>query len=153
MGSPLSPALCLMVVALSEEVWFRTFESQLSSMDLTSRCLRYVDNRLCLPDSSWLTEPAFELFLHSDFYGKPIILETEPDQEFLGFILEFDPFTLRYSPPHEPSDGPVFSISFERSALRIRFSPVLGGKMCRPIIRTVSRFCRIASSVQACWFS
>ena len=27
MGSPLSPALCLMVVALSEEVWFRTFES------------------------------------------------------------------------------------------------------------------------------
>ena len=101
MGSPLSPALCLMVVALSEEVWFRTYESQLSNMDLTSRCLRYVDNRLCLPDSSWATEPAFELFLHPDFYGKPIVLETEPDQEFLGFILEFDPFTLRYSPPHD----------------------------------------------------
>ena len=101
MGSPLSPALCLMVVALSEEVWFRTYESQLSNMDLASRCLRYVDNRLCLPDSSWATEPAFELFLHPDFYGKPIVLETEPDQEFLGFILEFDPFTLRYSPPHD----------------------------------------------------
>ena len=101
MGSPLSPALCLMVVALSEEVWFRTFESQLSTMDLTSRCLRYVDNRMCLPDSSWLTESAFETFLHPDFYGKPIVLETEPDQEFLGFILEFDPFTLRYSPPHD----------------------------------------------------
>ena len=27
MGSPLSPALCLMVVALSEEIWFRTYES------------------------------------------------------------------------------------------------------------------------------
>ena len=26
-------------------------------------------------------------------------METEPDQEFIGFILEFDPFTLRYSPP------------------------------------------------------
>ena len=38
-----------------------------------------------------MTEPAFELFLHPDFYGKPIVLETEPDQEFLGFILEFDP--------------------------------------------------------------
>ena len=101
MGSPLSPALCLMVVALSEEVWYRTYESQLSTMDLTSRCLRYVDNHLCLPDSSWVTEPAFELFLHPDFYGKPIVLETEPDQEFLGFILEFDPFTLRYSPPHD----------------------------------------------------
>ena len=27
MGSPLTPALCLMVVALSEEVWFRTYQS------------------------------------------------------------------------------------------------------------------------------
>ena len=94
MGSPLSPALCLMVVALSEEVWFRTYESQLTNMDLTSRLLRYVDNRLCLPDPSWIDDPAFKLFLHPDFYGNPIILETEPDQEFLGFILEFDPFTL-----------------------------------------------------------
>ena len=101
MGSPLSPALCLMVVALSEEVWFRTYEAQLTNMDLASRCLRYVDNRLCLPDSSWTTDPAFELFLHPDFYGTPIVLETEPDQEFIGFILEFDPFTLRYSPPRD----------------------------------------------------
>jgi hypothetical protein len=50
MGSPLSPPLCLMVVALSEEIWFRTFASTLMSMDLTSRLLRYVDNRLCLID-------------------------------------------------------------------------------------------------------
>ena len=51
MCSPLSPALCLMVVALSEEVWHRTFESTLTTMNLTSRLLRYVDNRLCLVDS------------------------------------------------------------------------------------------------------
>ena len=101
MGSPLSPALCLMVVALSEEVWFRTYESQLANMDLASRLLRYVDNRLCLPDPNWIDDPAFKLFLHPDFYGNPIILETEPDQEFLGFILEFDPFTMRYSPPRD----------------------------------------------------
>ena len=43
MCSPLSPALCLMVVALSEEVWHRTFESTLTTMNLTSRLLRYVD--------------------------------------------------------------------------------------------------------------
>ena len=90
-----------MVVALSEEVWFRTYESTLSSMDLTSRFLRYVDNRLCLVDPSWMFEPAFGNFLHPDFYGSPIILETEPDQEFLGFVLEFDPFALRYSPPRD----------------------------------------------------
>ena len=35
MGSPLSPALCLMVVALLEEVWHRTFQSTLSTMNLT----------------------------------------------------------------------------------------------------------------------
>ena len=99
MGSPLSPALCLMVVALSEEVWFRTFSSTLNSMDLTSRFLRYVDNRLCLVNPHWLDEPALSNFLHPDFYGKPIILETEPDQELLGFCIKFEPFTLRYSPP------------------------------------------------------
>ena len=53
MGSPLSPALCLMVVALSEEIWYRTFYDTLASMDLTSRLLLYVDNRLCLVDPSW----------------------------------------------------------------------------------------------------
>ena len=29
--------------------------------------------------------------LRPDFYGKPFILETEPDQEFLGSLLEFEP--------------------------------------------------------------
>lgn len=43
----------------------------------------------------------FTNFLDSEFYGKPIILETEPDQEFLGFCLEFEPFALRYSPPRD----------------------------------------------------
>ena len=70
-------------------------------MDLTSKCLRYVDNRLCLLDPSRLSDPAFGNFLHPDFYGSPIILETEPDQEFRGFILEFDPLTLPYSPPRD----------------------------------------------------
>ena len=50
---PLSPALCLTVVALSEEVWFRTYATFLTYMDLSSRFPRYVDNRLCLVDPSW----------------------------------------------------------------------------------------------------
>ena len=99
MGSPLSPALCLMVVALSEEVWYRTFSSTLSTLDLSSRFLRYVDNRLCLVNPHWLDEPAFSTFLHPDFYGHPIVPEDEPDQEFLGFTIENEPFALRYSPP------------------------------------------------------
>ena len=101
MGSPLSPALCMMVVALSEEIWYRTYRTTLSNMDLTARLLRYVDNRLCLSDPSWDYEICFANFLHPEFYGHPIILETEPDQEFLGFCIEFEPFALRYSPPRD----------------------------------------------------
>ena len=33
------------------------------------------------------------------FYGKPIVLETEPDQEFLGFMLETNPLELIYVDP------------------------------------------------------
>ena len=101
MGSPLSPALCMMVVALSEEIWYRTYRTTLTTMDLSARLLRYVDNRLCLADPSWDYEVCFANFLHPEFYGHPIILETEPDQEFLGFCIEFEPFALRYSPPRD----------------------------------------------------
>jgi hypothetical protein len=71
MGSPLSPALWLMVVALSEEVWHRTFQTTLSTMGLTSRLLRYVDGSLCLVAPHWLDDPAFAPFLHPEFYGAP----------------------------------------------------------------------------------
>ena len=101
MGSPLSPALCMMVVALSEEIWYRTYRTTLTTMDLSARLLRYVDNRLCLADPSWDYDICFANFLHPEFYGHPIILETEPDQEFLGFCIEFEPFALRYSPPRD----------------------------------------------------
>lgn len=53
MGSNLSPPLCLMVVALAEEIWYRSFRGTLATLDLSSRLLRYVDNRLCLVDSQW----------------------------------------------------------------------------------------------------
>ena len=88
-------------------------------MDLTSRCLRYVDNRLCLLDPSWLSDPVFDTFLHPDFHGSPIILETEPDKEFLGFILEFDPFTLRYSPPRDLNQ---VMVPFSASPLSVQLS-------------------------------
>jgi len=101
MGSPLSPALCLMVVSISEQIWSNTFRQILSNHHLFIRHIRYVDNRLIFGDKR-LTELApYEVLLDDGFYGKPIILETEPDQEFLGFCIEFEPFALRYSPPRD----------------------------------------------------
>jgi len=41
----------------------------------------------------------YEVLLDDGFYGKPIILETEPDQEFLGFMLETKPLELIYQGP------------------------------------------------------
>ena len=52
MGSPLSLALCLMVVSLSEQLWHRTYSQMLSNSHFTACMLRYVDNRLIvLPPS------------------------------------------------------------------------------------------------------
>ena len=99
MGSPLSPALCLMVVSISEQIWSCTFRQVLANHHLFIRHIRYVDNRLIFGDKR-LTELApYEVLLDDGFYGKPIILETEPDQEFLGFMIETKPLELIYQGP------------------------------------------------------
>ena len=99
MGSPLSPALCLMVVSISEQIWSNTFRHLMSNHHLFIRHIRYVDNRLIFGDKR-LTEMApYEVLLDDGFYGKPIILETEPDQEFLGFMIETKPLEVIYQGP------------------------------------------------------
>ena len=99
MGSPLSPALCLMVVSISEQIWSITFHQLLSNHHLFIRHIRYVDNRLIFGDKRLTALAPYEVLLDDGFYGKPIILETEPDQEFLGFMLETKPLELIYQGP------------------------------------------------------
>ena len=99
MGSPLSPALCLMVVSISEQIWSSTFHQILSNHHLFIRHIRYVDNRLIFGDKRLTALAPYEVLLDEGFYGKPIILETEPDQEFLGFMLETKPLELIYQGP------------------------------------------------------
>ena len=99
MGSPLSPALCLMVVSISEQIWATSFKSILTNHHLFVRHIRYVYNRLVLGDPHITMLPPYEVLLNEGFYGKPIILETEPDQEFLGFMLETNPLELIYVGP------------------------------------------------------
>ena len=80
MGSPLSPALCLMVVSISEQIWSITFHQLLSNHHLFIRHIRYVDNRLIFGDKRLTALAPYEVLLDEGFCGKPIILETEPDQ-------------------------------------------------------------------------
>ena len=103
MGSPLSPALlpdsgCALGRSPVQNI--QTFLASIPSIcPIDSTLCRYVDNRLCLVDPTWLSEPCIANFLHHDFYSWLIILET--DQEFLDFLIEFEPFALRYSPPRD----------------------------------------------------
>ena len=100
MASPLSPALCLMVVSISEHAnWSINFKEILTNHNLFVRHLRYVDNRLILGHSELQDLPPYQMLLDEDFYGKPIMLETEPDQEFLGFRIETNAFELAYCGP------------------------------------------------------
>ena len=71
MGSPLSPALCLMVVSIREQIWSLTFKQSLANRNLFIQRLRYVDNRLMFGDRRLADLPAYVL-LHDGFYGKPI---------------------------------------------------------------------------------
>lgn len=103
MGSPLSPALCLMVVSVYEQVWFHTHRESITNMHLAALFLRYVDNRLVILPSSTQYLPAYEILTHPDFYKAPIVLEDEPDQEFLGFQLELNPFEMIYQSPRDLS--------------------------------------------------
>jgi hypothetical protein len=41
----------------------------------------------------------YEILLDEGSYGRPIVLETEPDQEVLGFMLETKPLELIYCGP------------------------------------------------------
>ena len=94
-----------MVVSISEQIWSINFKQIPSNHHLFIRRIRYVDNRLIFGDSRLRDLPPYEVLLDEGFYGKPIILETEPDQEFLGFMLETKPLELIYQGPTNLSQG------------------------------------------------
>ena len=103
MGPPLSPALCLMVVSVYEQIWFHTHRESISNLHLHALFLRYVDNRLAIIPTSTVDLPAYQILTDPDFYKSPIVLESEPDQEFLGFQLELNPFEMIYQSPRDLS--------------------------------------------------
>jgi hypothetical protein len=88
-----------MVVSISEQIWSINFKQILSNHNLFIRHIRYVDNRLIFGDARRKDLPPYEVLLDDGFYGKPIIPETEPDQELLGFMLETKPLELIYQGP------------------------------------------------------
>ena len=63
MGSPLFPALCLMVVSISEQIWSINFKQILSNHHFFIKHIRYVDNRLIFGDARLQQLPPYEVLL------------------------------------------------------------------------------------------
>lgn len=62
-------------------------------------CDAWTTGYIILGHSELQDLPPYQMLLDEDFYGKPIMLGTEPDQEFLGFRIETNAFELAYSGP------------------------------------------------------
>ena len=77
MGSPASPALCLMVIAVIKQIWANTHP--------TSGPRSFEDNRLVVATCKWFSTPAAHIVCDEHFYGGDILLETETALDFLGF--------------------------------------------------------------------
>ena len=63
MGSPLSPALCVMVVSISEQIRSINFKQILNNHHLFIRHIRYVDNRVIFGGSRLRDLPPYEVLL------------------------------------------------------------------------------------------
>ena len=123
---------------------------QLCLMQLLACMLRYVDSRMVLLPSQYIFHPTFEVLLDQDFYDQPFVLQEEPDQEFWGFQVEFDPFGI-FSPVHlEPFSPTRFderiylTLSYHHQQIRsICIGPSKIGRL-RPVVHQ-SRIQRCSS--------
>ena len=62
-------------MAVLEQTWYHQHESFLLQVRDKFLYLQYVDNRIVLIDQSLTNHPAFQCFLHDDFYIPPVQLE------------------------------------------------------------------------------
>ena len=138
MGSPASPALCDMVVAVCEQSWNHTYRNitynvkhcQSKQFTLSGFfATRYVDNRLTLLPTCATHLPHFTQFLSPHFYGNPIFLETEPGLDYLGFTINPTQHSIHYKAtanltdilsPHSASPDIVLRSSFRARAILAR---------------------------------
>ena len=117
MGSPASPALCSMVVAVHEQAWAITYRSYLYNTKHLQAdtpqhhiarffATRYVDNRLMVIPTWLITLPPFAELVHKDFYVPPVELEMEPGYGFLGMELDPDQHAIHYTRHIQMNDIP-----------------------------------------------
>ena len=103
MGSPASPALCAMVVAVNEQMWSDSYRHILQPSNLFFRT-RYVDNRLMILPKRLLQLQCMQEILSPEFYQAPIILEDEPGYQFLGFDVKLQEKRIVFCLPKDTDE-------------------------------------------------
>ena len=106
MGSPCSPALCNIVVAVEEQCWHHTYKQLFtnhkhfphtrSTTQAIFFATRYVDNHVLLIPRQLTRLPPFTQLTDASFYKPPVQLETEPGNIFLGFDIDPSRSSLTY---------------------------------------------------------
>ena len=114
MGSPCSPALCNMIVAVVEQCWVKSLRSMFvnhkhlhqptSEQQAIFFATRYVDNRVLLIPQQYISLPPFRELVDPDFYQPPVKLDTEPANIFLGFAIHTSTATLSYDDKLQKAD-------------------------------------------------
>eukprot|EP00438_Fugacium_kawagutii_P026451 Skav202762 [mRNA] locus=scaffold326:142749:169873:+ [translate_table: standard] len=95
-GNQISPVLANITVSHTEHHWQRTHSSTLPPTFFTCR---YVDNRLTLIHDTDTCNHLVREFLEPTFYQEPVLLEDEPDNSFLGCVINPNTRTLTYTHP------------------------------------------------------
>jgi len=88
MGNPLSPALRLMVVSISEQIWSINFNQLISNHHLFIKHIGYVDNRLIFGDSRLQQLPPYEVLLDEGSMESPSSWKRNLTKSFLVSCLK-----------------------------------------------------------------
>ena len=85
MGNQVSPILSSLSIVAFERAWLHTHSTLLSKLASKVLVLRYLDNRAIFIHEDLLQCSGLRELVSLDFHPKPIQLEDEAHNEFLGF--------------------------------------------------------------------
>ena len=107
-GNQISPILSSLPIILAERTWLKSFQHQVfqgqlsPSMALPALIVRYVDNRLVLPNAATRSCSHLQTFLDAHFYEDPIELEKVTDHMWFGFRVNAPDRSVQYVLPVQP---------------------------------------------------
>ena len=87
MGSPAAPPLCNLVATVEDYFWHHTMRALRVNIHRFGIVWhqRYVDNRFILIQHPLPVSPYVQQFMSLEFYGPPVLLETQHDDKVLGY--------------------------------------------------------------------